>query len=333
VAPSPLGPSGSPPLQQPGLAAEPTHTVGVGAEVEGGQEVEDEEERLEGEEGGGQRDVRETHIVTNAPKPQQQQQQQQQPAGPSTSTLQSKAGLAASKQHQQPKAPGIKGGSGQVPHQAPQTPPVRAAGFSPAPHPLLSAARATAGGDRAAGCVWLADAELLDTLFARVRPLLPSCLGGGQLAGLNARLRLYRYDAGNVYRPHVDGAWPGSGLQGDQAAGARCVWRPLVQADGEPSQRSALTPGMVQFLVYLNHGFQGGATTFFTPAPDDPSALDAWAVAPLTGNVLCFPHGDTAGSLVHEGSAVTAGVKYVIRTDVLYMLPERNKGRPAPNRR
>ncbi|GFH20364.1 oxidoreductase-like protein, partial [Haematococcus lacustris] len=77
----------------------------------------------------------------------------------------------------------------------------------------------------------------------------------------------------------------------------------------------------------------GGATTFFTPAPDDSSALDAWAVAPLTGNVLCFPHGDTAGSLVHEGSAVTAGVKYVIRTDVLYMLPERTKGRPAPNRR
>ncbi|KAL6761937.1 hypothetical protein V8C86DRAFT_742064 [Haematococcus lacustris] len=315
VAPSPSGPLGSPPLQQPGLPAEPTHTVGVGAEVEGDQEVEDEEERLEGEEGGGERDVDvdETHFVTKAPKP-----QQQQPAGPSTSTLQSKAGLAASKQHQQPKAPGIKGGSGQVlPQQAPQTQPGLAAGSSPVPHPLLSAARATAGGDRAAGCVWLADTELLDTLFARVRPLLPTCLGGGQLAGLNARLRLYRYDAGNVYRPHVDGAWPGSGLRGEQ----------LVH-DAFGDRWSRLT-----FLVYLNHGFQGGATTFFTPAPDDPSALDAWAVAPLTGNVLCFPHGDTAGSLVHEGSAVTAGVKYVIRTDVLYMLPERTKGRPAPNRR
>jgi hypothetical protein len=26
--------------------------------------------------------------------------------------------------------------------------------------------------------------------------------------------------------------------------------------------------------------------------------------------VLCFPHGDAAGSLVHEGSAVKKGVKY-----------------------
>ena len=36
---------------------------------------------------------------------------------------------------------------------------------------------------------------------------------------------------------------------------------------------------------------------------------------------MVFPHGDSAGSLVHEGSAVTQGVKYVIRTDVLYFLP------------
>eukprot|EP00983_Pelagomonas_calceolata_P120722 1160731-Pelagomonas_calceolata.AAC.3 len=38
-------------------------------------------------------------------------------------------------------------------------------------------------------------------------------LCGGKLAGLNCRLRCYRYDAGNVYRPHVDGAWPGSGIK------------------------------------------------------------------------------------------------------------------------
>jgi len=31
-----------------------------------------------------------------------------------------------------------------------------------------------------------------------------------------------------------------------------------------------------------------------------------------------FPHGDAAGALLHEGSAVTAGAKYVVRTDVLY---------------
>ena len=33
--------------------------------------------------------------------------------------------------------------------------------------------------------------------------------------------------------------------------------------------------------------------------------------------VLIFPQGNTA-SLLHEGSAVTKGTKYVVRTDVLY---------------
>jgi hypothetical protein len=47
--------------------------------------------------------------------------------------------------------------------------------------------------------------------------------------------------------------------------------------------------------------------------------LDARGVQPQQGNVMVFPHGGTLGSLVHEGSAVLRGAKYVIRTDVLYM--------------
>jgi hypothetical protein len=35
-------------------------------------------------------------------------------------------------------------------------------------------------------------------------------------------------------------------------------------------------------------------------AADNPAALDARGVRPVTGNVLVFPHGDTAGSLVSE---------------------------------
>eukprot|EP00983_Pelagomonas_calceolata_P120721 1160731-Pelagomonas_calceolata.AAC.2 len=42
----------------------------------------------------------------------------------------------------------------------------------------------------------------------------------------------------------------------------------------------------------------GGYTTFFTPAPDNPSALQARGVKPVTGNVLCFTHGDTASALI-----------------------------------
>ncbi len=53
--------------------------------------------------------------------------------------------------------------------------------------------------------------------------------------------------------------------------------------------------------------------------------LEARGVSPRAGNVLVFPHGGTMGSLVHEGSAVTKGVKYVVRTDVLYGLPGQKK--------
>jgi hypothetical protein len=49
-------------------------------------------------------------------------------------------------------------------------------------------------------------------------------------------------------------------------------------------------------------------------------------VAPVAGNCLVFPHGDSAASLVHEGAAVTRGVKYIIRTDVLYKLPPGGAG-------
>ena len=65
-------------------------------------------------------------------------------------------------------------------------------------------------------------------------------------------------------------------------------------------------------------------STFFTPRPGVEGCLDAYGVAPRAGNILVFPHGDTAGALVHEGSPVTAGAKYVVRTEVLYSRPARD---------
>ena len=72
---------------------------------------------------------------------------------------------------------------------------------------------------------------------------------------------------------------------------------------------------------YLNDQFDGGATTFFIPSAADGGGggggLEAWGVQPQMGAALCFPQANCA-SLLHEGSAVTRGAKYVIRTDVLY---------------
>lgn len=58
-------------------------------------------------------------------------------------------------------------------------------------------------------------------------------------------------------------------------------------------------------LLYLNSDCEGGATTFLT----DPEI----AIQPTTGKILLFQH-----PIIHEGSVVTAGVKYVARTDLMY---------------
>ena len=59
------------------------------------------------------------------------------------------------------------------------------------------------------------------------------------------------------------------------------------------------------YLIYLSEDFEGGETTFFT----EPEV----AIKPQIGWGLLFQH-----SLIHEGSEVTAGVKYVARTDLMY---------------
>jgi predicted 2-oxoglutarate/Fe(II)-dependent dioxygenase YbiX len=58
-------------------------------------------------------------------------------------------------------------------------------------------------------------------------------------------------------------------------------------------------------LVYLNQDFEGGATTFLT----EPEVV----IRPEQGMALLFQH-----PLIHEGSVVTSGVKYVCRTDLMY---------------
>ena len=72
-------------------------------------------------------------------------------------------------------------------------------------------------------------------------------------------------------------------------------------------------------MLYLNDDFEGGGTAFYTPSREVGS-IDAHTVAPRQGSVLVFPHGEAA-SLVHEGCFCKRGVKYIIRTDVLYSIP------------
>lgn len=68
--------------------------------------------------------------------------------------------------------------------------------------------------------------------------------------------------------------------------------------------RNHLERSYVTFMVYLNEGFGGGETGF--PRQDRK-------ILPRAGQALCFQHYQ-----LHEGCPLTSGVKYVLRSDVMY---------------
>ncbi|PPQ65025.1 hypothetical protein CVT24_008173 [Panaeolus cyanescens] len=188
--------------------------------------------------------------------------------------------------------------------------------------------------------VWLADEVFERGLFDRIKELLPQEVNGGRVMGINKRFRLYRYRKGSVYRPHIDGAWPASSISETTP--------PTYVYDSDPKLYSRLT-----LLLYLNSGtpppssepsstnadsdfqpipdpssplptFTSGNTTYFLPS-STPGVLHARPILPVSGACAVFPHGAARGSLLHEGSGVGVGAKYVVRTEVLYEVREEER--------
>lgn len=159
-----------------------------------------------------------------------------------------------------------------------------ALGFTPAP------VRAAGGptrrtdirdNDRAA----FTDPDLAAWLWDRCREHIPAVFEGGAAVGLDPDFRLYRYDPGQRFNRHKDGT-----------------------AERGPTERTRLTG-----LVYLNDDFSGGETAFYAADLVDGARPEVAAVTPRAGSALFFRH-----DWWHEGRAVTAGRKYVLRTDVFY---------------
>jgi len=128
--------------------------------------------------------------------------------------------------------------------------------------------------------------ELADYLLEVLRPHLPEgiCLGKERLVELNDRFRFQFYVPGQVFGPHCD----------------PCYSHP----PGHPKygQTSRIT-----ILLYLHDVPEenGGATNFV--------GQSRVACQPRGGSALIFSQ-----DLRHEGSMVTAGVKYFIRTEAMY---------------
>lgn len=134
------------------------------------------------------------------------------------------------------------------------------------------------------------DESLASNLFQRAQPFLPAVLDGHHLVGFNERWRFYRYQPGQTFQPHRDGSY-------------------LRMKTGDKSE--------VTMMIYLNDGMVGGETKFYASA--DHAFLQPPApylsVRPKMGMALVFLH-----AIWHEGAVVQSGLKYVLRTDVLYGL-------------
>lgn len=79
--------------------------------------------------------------------------------------------------------------------------------------------------------------------------------------------------------------------------GQRFSWHYDGSFERDNGEASLLT-----FMMYLNDGYEGGTTRF-----------EELEVAGKLGMALVFEH-----ELLHEGAEVTMGVKYVLRSDVMY---------------
>jgi len=98
--------------------------------------------------------------------------------------------------------------------------------------------------------VMIDDPQLAAALWERCRDYIPLRLGDWEAVGVNERFRYYRYDVGQQFDWHYDGAFQ--------------------RVSGE---RSRLT-----FMIYLNTGFDGGTTSFEDAqiVPQEGLALFFW---------------------------------------------------------
>jgi prolyl 4-hydroxylase len=162
----------------------------------------------------------------------------------------------------------------------------------------------------------ITDSSLADQLFKRVAPHLPQTLdwmsdnaylskgNGGRewsIAGCVDRLRFYKYERDEEYPEHMDGSYS----------------RTITTVNGSKSSRKQHS--FLTLLIYLNDDFQGGQTKFYPDKEhcrflrDIEDKQPIHQIQPRRGMALINVH-----QILHDGAKIQSGVKYVLRTDILY---------------
>jgi len=111
---------------------------------------------------------------------------------------------------------------------------------------------------------------------------------GTEVCSVYEELRVTQYTEGQLFRAHFDDS----------------VFRPADTEHGKRGETSTHT-----VLAVLSEGFEGGATRFW-PTGNYEGAVDVFA--PI-GSLLVFEQ----QTLLHEGMAITSGVKHVAQTGLM----------------
>jgi hypothetical protein len=160
---------------------------------------------------------------------------------------------------------------------------------------------------------WIVDEQTDGLIWQRISHLMgdrQAIFSGCKALGINARFRFYRYSPEDYFKPHSDGSWPGS----------RIINNELV-ANAYPDRYSQMT-----FLILLSEDFEGGETRFMVNADDATKPATAGDkvshvdIRTPAGSILCFPHGMHPLHCIHSSVPITEGIKYIIRSDVLFEL-------------
>lgn len=169
----------------------------------------------------------------------------------------------------------------------------------------------------------LDDPVFAELFYNRIQAFLPPLVvdhhfsegGAAQIVGLNERLRFLRYYKGEKFAHHYDGTFVRDAPEkGETAPEASFITVQLYLNSSDPVPNGP-----------PSGDHSGGSTAFLDPSIRDfnrradarafEKAIDEGAVHcwPRAGRVLVFEH-----KLLHQGSEVSRGVKYTLRSDIMY---------------
>eukprot|EP01121_Diplochlamys_sp_Union-15-3_P012630 TRINITY_DN3811_c0_g1_i1.p1 TRINITY_DN3811_c0_g1~~TRINITY_DN3811_c0_g1_i1.p1 ORF type:complete len:256 (-),score=38.51 TRINITY_DN3811_c0_g1_i1:37-753(-) len=136
--------------------------------------------------------------------------------------------------------------------------------------------------------MWQTTPDIWEPIWHRIKPYIPDTVSYGTVrewksCSLNERFRFYRYEEGEIFNRHFDGDF----------------------------SRDSRNVSFLTIIIYLSDSFEGGETTFYCSKQETK-------VKPVKGSALVFWHGRHKLSPMHEGSMCKGGIKYVLRSDVMF---------------